>query len=914
MTRARKIFLATGILFFILSVLLTAFYFYLPAYLESEIIPKIAADAGISEYEVNIRSIGFFSADLGPVRIGPEQNSALALRSVQLYYSPLELIQRKISDVVFSGIELHSDYRDGQLALRGLDLKAILANRRSAQHQGTEKNVQPLITFQRVVIRDAVLHTAWNAKAIRVPFDIAISSENSDFSVFDAKATFYPRGQKFFVTAGIDLTQEMLNLKFGGDRIELAGFADFIGQIESLMIRGTADIKGTANLQLSPLRVAAVDALLELHDGRLIYKDFELDSGHKKKQGFQVFLKAAGNKWRVKASDIFVGAPMPVRLSGITGTVELMATKWQANGNLWASLETSKGSKLRSLPIEVKNSFEIPVSFTAAYWKEGHWQLNLNAQDKKPKIATLGFDRFEFNSKTPELTISCSTSGTGLAATYALSVAESRISAKSVDILLPEFVIKGKADIGNKVQQATFELQASDTTAALDIGKVQIGELTIDGKLRRNSEGILNVNGTTQFADAVFVAPQRTFKLSGARGMLPLIWPFAKTEKTGNIAIAAVKYQTLNLGAIDAELQQTASGVSFSGKLQSRLIPQLSATFLGNADFLGTNAPETRADYELFYPETGPEIDLGKLLPTAAGFTFKGKVLERGNLVIGKKGMIAASESSISNGKLRHRENKIELVGIGMNLVISDLLNVRSAPGQKLRFDRAAIGGLNIENAEIVFQIESARSLLVEKSRFRWCDGKVEAPAIRLRSDREDYSLILYCDRLNLAKVLEQFGAARAEAGGELNGRIPIRYDNGQLSFQDGFLFTTPGETGKIRMMDTEILTAGIQPGTPQYAQLELARKALEDYDYTWAKLNLTTEGEDLILKMQLDGKPAKPLPFVYQKDMGGFIKVEAGVQGSTFQGIRLDVNFRLPLNKIMQYKELIRMIQQSGE
>jgi hypothetical protein len=115
-------------------------------------------------------------------------------------------------------------------------------------------------------------------------------------------------------------------------------------------------------------------------------------------------------------------------------------------------------------------------------------------------------------------------------------------------------------------------------------------------------------------------------------------------------------------------------------------------------------------------------------------------------------------------------------------------------------------------------------------------------------------------------------------------------------------------------MTDTEILTAGIPPDTPQYVQMELARKALEDYDYSWAKLNLTSEGEDLLLNLQLDGKPAKSLPFVYRKDMGGFAKVETGVQGSTFQGIRLDVNFRLPLNKILQYKELIQMIQKSRE
>jgi hypothetical protein len=249
-----------------------------------------------------------------------------------------------------------------------------------------------------------------------------------------------------------------------------------------------------------------------------------------------------------------------------------------------------------------------------------------------------------------------------------------------------------------------------------------------------------------------------------------------------------------------------------------------------------------------------------------------------------------------------------------MDLLIPDLAQMRSAPGQKLKFARASLGEMNLENGEIDFQIESPRSVLVEKSHFNWCDGKVDAPAIRFTSGIEDYNLILYCDRLDLAKVLQQFGAASVMAEGQLNGRIPLRYQNGKLSFTDGFLFTTPGESGKIRMTDTGILTAGIPPDSPQYVQMELARTALEDYDYKWAKLNLTTEGEDLLLKMQLDGKPAKSLPFVYQKDMGGFAKVEADVRGSTFQGIRLDVNFRLPLNKIMQYKELIQMIQKSRE
>ena len=109
--------------------------------------------------------------------------------------------------------------------------------------------------------------------------------------------------------------------------------------------------------------------------------------------------------------------------------------------------------------------------------------------------------------------------------------------------------------------------------------------------------------------------------------------------------------------------------------------------------------------------------------------------------------------------------------GIQMTLLIPDLPKMRSTPGQKLKFARASIGDMNIENGDIDFQIESAQSFLIEKSHFNWCDGKVDAPAIRFKSGTRDYSLILYCDRLNLAKVLEQFGAASVEAEGELIGK-----------------------------------------------------------------------------------------------------------------------------------------------
>ena len=112
----------------------------------------------------------------------------------------------------------------------------------------------------------------------------------------------------------------------------------------------------------------------------------------------------------------------------------------------------------------------------------------------------------------------------------------------------------------------------------------------------------------------------------------------------------------------------------------------------------------------------------------------------------------------------------------------------------------------------------------------------------------------------------------------------------------------TPGVGGNIRLTGTQVLTSGIPEGTVQHAQLELAREALKDYKYEWVKLSLITKKENLLLKMQLAGKPVKELPFVYKKEFGGFVKVESKGKGSVFQGIGIDVNFSLPLNQLMKY------------
>jgi hypothetical protein len=166
---------------------------------------------------------------------------------------------------------------------------------------------------------------------------------------------------------------------------------------------------------------------------------------------------------------------------------------------------------------------------------------------------------------------------------------------------------------------------------------------------------------------------------------------------------------------------------------------------------------------------------------------------------------------------------------------------------------------------------------------------------------------------VELAQALGQLGMTQARGGGTANGRIPVRWAGGALTFDNGFLYSTPGEKAVLRIEGTEILTAGVPPGTPQFGQLDLASEALKDFAYEWAKVTMNTEGRELVVSLQLDGKPEKALPFVYDRDFGGFARVTASSPGSVFQGIRLDVNFRLPLDQLLQYRQLLELMNNGG-
>ncbi|MBW2433140.1 MAG: YdbH domain-containing protein [Deltaproteobacteria bacterium] len=917
------------IIFILLVILIGGGLFFLAAYflpglIESRLISILKKDAGISELSLNFRQLDLDGADLGPLRLGSPENPALIVRSVQVDYAAAELYRKKIKKIAASGVELYVEHKNGQWGLRGFDLKQLLRQFKASPANDSAAKNGALPIPEHIDINNGLLIWASDETTYRLAFEIDVVPHESADHILVASVCLYPRGLPVRAVAQIDLKQNQVRSEFSASNLELLRFADVFQRIDGLTLSGAASLAADARMSLDPFAVSSFKGRLEGSALGIVYKGlrFRSPSGDTLQSLplAVVFESRKPGKIDIRLSNLVLRAPLKARLSDFAATLQSSETGTEFSGHFNVAADVTDDPPKDPAGLQFKLPFRLPLKFSGHLARDHQWRFELVSADRETPVQkqmAFEYHPYRISADMPSFDFSARGVGGLFDTTYTLQAAAVRVAAEGVNIFSPRFVLEGATNFNADTTHggvSDFNIDLSGSVVKAASATIRPKRLSAGGRLVRNQQGKHSIAGRLKFADTRFEANPANIALQGAQGSIPFQFPAAHSGQRGVISIKNIRFNQLDLGSVQADVQQTASGLAFSGKMKNPILPALAIQFTGTSDFKHADGHQTRAGFTISYPLTAPEIDLGKFFPAAQGFSFSGKLWEQGDIVFGKNGLQAVARTGIQNGVLRHQKNKIAVTGIQTELLIQDLAKFRSAPGQKLKFDRASLGEMNIDNAEIDFQIESAQSFLIEKSHFMWCDGNVDAPAIRFKPGINDYQLILYCDRLNLARVMQQFGAASVEAEGQLNGRIPIQIKNGQLSFKDGFLYTTPGQPGKIRMKDTEILTAGIPKDAPQYVQMELARKALEDYDYTWAKLNLTTEGEDLLLNMQLDGKPSQSLPFVYQKDIGGFAKVEAGVQGSTFQGIRLDVNFRLPLNKIMQYQELIQLIQKSRE
>lgn len=918
------LFLLVILIFFIA---LTALYFYMPSYVESELIPEIAQKAGVRDYACDVRRIGFFGADLGNIRIGTDKHPALSIASVQIDYSPKELYQKKIKRTILNGIELFCEYQNGEFKIRNFDVQNLAAKFRSSKNNTSSLDTSRAVSVGRLEIRNSAVVFEFKGKTLRLPLELELvplktDGIKSDGNGFKGVLRLYPRDEEIVFNAKIQMTKKEILVRMDALKVHLERFADFTGLISGLSLTGEVDFHNEASFQIEPFKIASASALFQFSNPEFIYKNIVLrnsQTSKKAKHPFKIEVKGTGGKeWKIFASTIPTVYPLPFKAIDINCDLKLLENAIAVSGDL--NITSKELNHQENSFAKVLKPFNIKENYFAKLEKSGKWEFRIYhpAEDtsrvllKTFKLRVQGID---IVSNLPFIDVSGKGEHTNGAATFKFEAANVKTSAKFGTVQLPSLSLKGETRFNRSVQKGrwftTFNLKTSDTALTMASTRMKLPMVRVEGKLWDEKDHALNFDSLVTFKHSSLSDPKFQTKIDGISGIIPLKWPLKHAGKEGSCFVKQLLWKDRNLGSLKGTVQQTTTGFIFKGVHENHILKGLSLQIEGNTKILYPNDYEVGIHFKTGHYKTRADIDLGQFFSWAKGAAFNGGAEIEGDIFFNKCGIIKSpTRIHLNDASMTLNEKDAKMEGIQLALYFTDLFKTKSAPKQVISFMNASLGNLHVSSGKIEFQVESDRSLLIENSSLKWCNGYVYSPAVRISPKTKDYHLILYCDRLNLPMILEQLGGVNAEGIGTVNGRLPIQIKNGKIRFSDGFLFSTPGDGGKIHVTGTEMLTAGIPRNTPQYVQIELAREALKDYDYDWAKLNLKSEGDTAVLRLQINGKPSKPLPFVFNKDIGGFAKIDAGSKGSIFQGIRLDVNFRVPLDKILHYKDILDMIK----
>jgi hypothetical protein len=876
---------------------------------------------GFADFNGRISRIGLFRAAAGPFVFGQAHQPAIVIRSVELDYSPGELRRRKIGSIRIDDVTVNALVTPHGIVLPGLE--RIQADKKAPAEPSVSGRLPADLgkTFGKIEVRSARILLQWGQSAYRIPFDVDIAPEPSDPTKLATEVRLFPGEQNVAIALRADLANGTGTLSLKGSAICLDRFTDLFHRVPNLDLTGTLSLNASARVQTQSFAISDASIDAAWHDGRLVIDNASIvpETGNAPATFSAVSANLAD--WQIDVSGLQLQTPARVAVKTVKASIGLARDVRTIAGQ--ADLTVLPFSMRCPEAAALANAMPLPLVFDVRNSVPGEWSAFCHTPEKKETAQKEGIGRTDkldltvegirLQSQVPRFKLKARIQEEEMNANWQMEIPEIQAATSGMAVWGDSARIEGqvavKAPFPDAIWQADarFDLPAATFDGHGLAGDLANLELSVDA--RQDANAIPVVQGRLRMSDGRLQHDSAGFELSGIRLDLPYGLNTPAGTARGRFSVKRMQYGVHSLGNLDGRVTHNTDAYLFSANHSSDLFPEMTAAIDGRVQLPGSGDPIAVLHMKVPPYSLAAGTDLSQLIPAMESVTLSGTVASEATASVSKQGIKGDVDLTITYGLMEMAQKQIRVEGIDATVHFPELPRIRSAPSQTLRFSRAAMGSIVVDGGHIDFQVESPDTLLVEKGRLLWCGGKVDAQSLRIAAKRQDYQISLYCQRLGLSQILEQLGAVNARGSGTVNGRIPVVYSNGGLRFDDGFLFSTPGEEGQIQLTGTEILTRGIPPETPQFAQMELAREALKDYNYKWAKLGMTTEGETLVMRLQFDGKPARPLPFVYKKEIGSFVRVEAGSQGSVFQGISLDVNLKLPLNRLLEYKGLVDMI-----
>ena len=283
------------------------------------------------------------------------------------------------------------------------------------------------------------------------------------------------------------------------------------------------------------------------------------------------------------------------------------------------------------------------------------------------------------------------------------------------------------------------------------------------------------------------------------------------------------------------------------------------------------------------------------IVPELAGYAIGGKLAASAEYHIAPDDQKGSLKVRFNDGTLNNPEQELSVSGIRASFEMPYLPSLASN-SQFLGFKNLRAGPFSIDSGLAIFRMQSPQVWFLDKLVLDWCGGKVRGESTRIARANKNTWITLHADQLRLADLLGQFGIGsyvgeEPDEGGKLSGTIPMVVTQGKIVVRDGYFHSAPGKTGRIRLRPAprilEMAGASIQTS--------LALDALTDFTYKWIRIVMNSEGEDLLLKFEMDGRPSNKLNYSVRDG-----EIVRSRNASKFEGLVLDTTFRIPLNELL--------------
>ena len=857
---------------FVLALLSLAVCWF-PFFVEKTVLPRILAKNGLAGYQVAVHSLGIHGCSLHLID-RPDNFPFISSGNLRISWTVKGLLQRRLNSLVFDGLHVHhylSGVEDSSMQSALPEASVQMQDRAAKSHEASHLPV----VIDTITVSDSIFFLHDNGRIHSLPFSI-------NGQVSDGQLSHEGNIIKYTIEAGIGGQGYVAEISYRPDQGVVAGVLTGDVNLPAFMktldvqdseesISGRADLFAQSKVRLSPFSLEKLQVTVRSKDFQLHNKRIALgvDPGG---EGV-VSLSGSQRRFQIDGNGISVDRPFKSKISFNADAVfsEKKTMRWQGD----ILVEPVSGQKFEQKFLLAKAPAITLQHEGILKGRDADIKVFASHQNTGPEDGfEVNHDTLRFRAEQFELESHC---------TWQPDNKENQIRAS--------VLFEGKNLIfnGPGMQSGLSAFRFDGTGNLVSISAWE--EFDFNGGLTVE-HGFIGLD-------------QHEVHVEGIHFELPVPFPWKDNGTEGEFRAEQISMRQLDLGKVRGELVPKTSALEFTGRVDTPLLSNNSLHVKG-----AFRVPDNRRPYTKFSCSTaGAQVDLVDFLsifPALKNVTGSGLVDMQADMVFHQENVEGQLGLALHKWGVEVPKYKMAGQDINMQLHFPDVSTLRSSPEQKLSIGRVTNRNLSIENIQAVFQVESLNSLFVEKIGGKWSGGRVFTSAFRLSNDKLELDVALFCDRLELPQVLSQLSLADAEGSGKVSGRIPVSYRKNEIFIDDGFLFSTPGEKGNLKIKKSKQLTAGIPEDVPQYSPIHFAGAALRDFEYNWAKLLLVSEEDNLVLKLQIDGKPANPLPYRFDSQQNVFIRINDAQSGGIDQPIKLDVNFNVPLNELLRYQSTI--------